>query len=167
MQTLVLTPWYRPHEIVSWQAAVTLLFLGKIEVLEEYDDEIRSPSVCIRAPAVARLVRGFPASRARVRFSRRNVFLRDGHRCQYCGAKKAPHELNLDHVTPRSKGGRTTWENIVTSCYACNLRKGGRTPREAKMPLRAVPAVPRSLPRLPLTIRSVPAEWVPYAGTSA
>lgn len=166
MQTLLLTPWFRPHDVVSWQAAVTMLFLGKVEVLEEYDAEIRSPSVCLRAPAVARLVRAIaPGKTKRVRFSRRNVYLRDGFRCQYCGAAKSPHELNLDHVVPRCLGGRTTWENIVTSCYPCNQHKGSRTLDKAGMKLKRAPVKPRSLPDVPVTVRTgqaLPAEWAPY-----
>jgi 5-methylcytosine-specific restriction endonuclease McrA len=165
MQTLMLTPWMAPHRIISWQRAVVLRFLGKVEVLEEYDDTICSPSVVLKTPAVVRLVSSRSVVKdKRVRFSRINVYLRDGFRCQYCGEKKKMSDLNYDHVVPRVKGGRTEWENIVTSCYGCNDRKGSRTPEEARMKLLRVPARPRSLPMPPalLDCTELPEIWQAY-----
>jgi 5-methylcytosine-specific restriction endonuclease McrA len=150
MQTLMLTPWMAPHRIISWQRAVVLRYLGRVEVLEEYDDTIASPSVVLKTPAVVRLVSSRSVVRdKRVRFSRINVYLRDGFRCQYCGEKKKKSELNYDHVVPRVQGGKTKWENIVTSCYGCNDRKGSRTPEQAGMKLLRAPQRPRSLPMAP------------------
>ena len=166
MQTLMLTPWMAPHRIISWQRAVVLQFLRKVEVLEAYDETICSPTVVLKTPAVVRLVSpGSVVKDKRVRFSRINVYLRDGFRCQYCGEKKAMRELNYDHVIPRVRGGKTVWENIVTSCYACNDRKGCRTPDEAGMKLLRKPQKPTSLPlSSPLRMDSaeLPEPWLAY-----
>lgn len=165
MRTLLLTPWMAPHKIISWERAVVLFVLGKVDVLEEYDEEIRSRSFALRTPAVVRLRKGGVTTKQAVRFSRINVYTRDGFRCQYCGEKKSSRELNYDHVIPRTRGGRTVWENIVSSCYPCNDRKGGRTPEEAGMKLRKKPFKPSSLPVTPVltTIRSeMPEAWLPY-----
>ena len=163
--TLMLTPWMAPHRVISWQRAVVLLYLGKVEVLEEYDDWLVAPSTAIRTPAVVRLTKGSVSTKNKVRFSRTNVFTRDGFRCQYCGEKKEMRQLNYDHVVPRVRGGRTAWENIVTCCYPCNDRKGSRTPEEAGMTLRKKPLKPSSLPVTPVlhvTRSAMPEVWLPY-----
>ncbi|WP_394840669.1 HNH endonuclease [Pendulispora brunnea] len=163
-RTLMLTPWMTPHRVISWRRAVALFFLGKVEVLEEYDEPIAAPSITIRTPAVVRLTKGTVSKKYKVRFSRVNVFTRDGFRCQYCGVRKAMDALNYDHVVPRVRGGKTVWENIVTSCYACNDRKGGRLPEEAGMMLLRKPFKPSSLPFVPVldTGREVPSMWRNY-----
>src|SRR6185436_12761027 len=106
MRTLLLTPWMAPQTIISWERAIILFFLGKVDVVEHYDKEIRSPSVALRTPAVVRLKNGTVRVKHTVRFSRANVYARDGFRCQYCGAKKGARDLNYDHVVPRVKGGK-------------------------------------------------------------
>lgn len=165
MQTLVLTQSWQPHKIIPWQRAVCLLFAGKVEVVEEYDEEIRSVTLTLRMPAVVRLLRTFRGPLRAVKFSRINVLTRDGFRCQYCGKRMPMHELNYDHVIPRVQGGRTSWENIVTSCYACNRRKSNRTPEQASMRLLAQPKRPKSLPiavfRLDLR-SSIPDAWASW-----
>ena len=164
-QTLLLTPWMMPHKIVPWQTAVTMSFLGKVDVLEEYDEEIRSPSMAIKAPAVVRLKRPFGGMKRGVKFSRINVFARDDFRCQYCGTRRPAHELNYDHVVPRVQGGKTVWENIVTSCYECNTQKRGRTPEQAGMRLLSAPVKPRTLPMTPILPRDgrrIPEAWSSY-----
>jgi len=106
MQTLMLTPWMAPHKIISWQRAVVLAYLGKVEVIETWDAELRAPSFAMQAPAVVRLKKGSVSTKQSVRFSRMNVFTRDKFRCQYCGDRKTVKELNYDHVIPRVKGER-------------------------------------------------------------
>lgn len=168
-QTLLLTPWFAPHQVISWQTAVTLSFLGKVEVLETYDDEVRSPSVVIRAPAVVRLKRHPGTRRRGVKFSRTNVFARDGFRCQYCATELAAGELTYDHVVPRVQGGKTTWENIVAACYGCNAKKRDRTPEQAGMTLLRRPVRPKSLPAVPIVMlaaRRIPAVWAHYCVAS-
>ena len=163
-QTLLLTPWMMPHKIIPWQTAVTMSFLGKVEVLEEYDEDIRSPNLQMKAPAVVRLKRPIGGMKRGVKFSRINVFARDEFRCQYCGTKRAIHELNYDHVLPRVQGGKTVWENIVTSCYDCNARKRGRTPEQASMKLLRAPVKPKALPMTTVIPRHgrIPEVWSPY-----
>ena len=162
--TLVLTPWMAPHKIVPWQTAVVMSFLGKVEVIEEYEEEIASPSLTIRTPAVVRLTRASGGAKRPIKFSRVNVFTRDGFSCQYCGTRKGPRELNYDHVVPRVQGGKTVWENIVTSCYDCNGKKRGRTPEQAGMKLLRAPVKPKYLPASPVSMRDghVPVVWSAY-----
>ena len=164
METLVLNPGYEPVARVPWQRAVTLLFLGKVEVVEEYDDrEIRSVTFVFKMPSVVRLLRALRGARKAIKFSRENVYARDGGRCQYCGAGVRRDEITYDHVVPRALGGKTTWENIVTACIGCNQRKGGRTPEQAGMKLRSSPVKPKRLPetfRVTFTFRKgMPESW--------
>ncbi|MCC6874311.1 MAG: HNH endonuclease [Sandaracinaceae bacterium] len=146
METLILNQAYMPHRVVRWQTAVSMFFTGKVEVVEEYEELIRSVSLTVRMPAVVRLVRRGRHSEPKIRFSRGNVLLRDGYTCQYCRAVLPSHELTFDHVVPRSQGGRTSWENIVACCRPCNALKGNRTPQQAGMKLLATPERPRALP---------------------
>ncbi len=163
-RTLVLSQAYEPVKVVSWQRALTLLTLGKVEVIEEYEWGVRTATIVIKAPAVLRLLRAFRRRKAAVKFSRVNIYARDKYRCQYCGAERPISELTYDHVIPRAQGGRTEWTNIVTACTDCNLRKGGRTPEQAGMKLRTKPVQPTWVPAVTITIstRSVPDAWRDY-----
>jgi len=104
-QTLLLNQGFEPIKVISWQRAITLLFLGKVEVLEEYDHNIRSVTMIIKIPAVVRLLRAFRRHARPVKFSRVNIYARDNYRCQYCGKKAPISDLTYDHVLPRSQGG--------------------------------------------------------------
>jgi 5-methylcytosine-specific restriction endonuclease McrA len=163
---LMLTPWMQPHQIVAWPEAICALYLGKAEVLEEYAEKIRGPSISMNIPAVMRLKKPVTRVKRDVKFSRLNVYTRDDFRCQFCGAKRPARELTYDHVLPFSRGGKTDWENIVTACGRCNRKKGNRTPEEAGMQLLKRPARPKSLPlvRCFALPRVVPAQWQPYLG---
>lgn len=163
-QTLLLSQGYEPIKVISWRRAITLLTLGKVEVIEAYDNEICAATLVIKIPAVVRLLRAFRRHNKPVRFSRINIFARDGYRCQYCGAKRSVRELTYDHVVPRSKGGKTTWDNIATCCVSCNRKKGNRTPTEARMALRSVPAQPAWTPAVVIRLSrsSVPDAWRDY-----
>lgn len=161
-RTLVLDQSYQPHRVVSWQRAVTMLFQDKIEVLEEYDEDIRSVSITIKMPAVVRLLHRITGKKRAVKFSRINVATRDGFRCQYCGDKHELRKLTYDHVVPRAKGGRTSWENIVMACYGCNAKKGAQSVHRAGMKLRKKPAKPRYLPVVVFRIdprATLPEQW--------
>lgn len=170
--TLLLTPQFLPDRVVSWEKAVCLLVLGKLEVLEEYDVPIRSPRLSLLTPAVARLVRGGKPGRRRILpFSRNNILRRDDFRCQYCGKRFAPKDLSLDHVVPRSRGGPRSFENIVACCFPCNAKKGNRTPEEARLPLLKRPVRPKVWTSAPSPLvlgmalaagASLPGEWLPY-----
>ncbi len=161
MRTLVLDQGYQPHGIVSWQKAVTLLYVGKVDVVEQYADVIRSVSMAMQMPAVVRLRRSMRHRPHRIKFSRLNVMLRDGFRCQYCKVKAPMGELTYDHVLPRARGGRTCWENIVTACRTCNGTKADRTPQEARMPLDRKPIRPAWLPAGTIHVETceVPETW--------
>lgn len=120
---------YYPLSIWPWQEAVKAVFLERVEVVALYEQTVRSPSFEMRLPSVIAL-REFVSQDRPPAFTRFNVFLRDGFACVYCGSEE---DLTFDHVVPRSKGGRTSWTNIVAACSPCNLRKGGKTPEQAHM----------------------------------
>jgi 5-methylcytosine-specific restriction endonuclease McrA len=162
METLVLDTGYQPVARVPCMRAVTLLFSGKVEVIETYADwTVRSVTVELQVPSVVRFLRGVRGRKRAIRFSRENVFARDAGRCQYCGRRVARPEATYDHVVPRAQGGHTRWENIVIACLPCNQRKGGRTPAEARMKLLSVPVKPAHLPEgLRFTYTpGMPAAW--------
>ena len=135
---LLLNITYEPLRIINWKKAITLLCLGKVEVIEEYTREIHSVTFTLKLPSVVRLLRMVKRPKTPVKFSRQNIYARDRYRCQYCGNQYPTEELTYDHVMPKSRGGTTEWENIVTCCIDCNRKKGGRNPSEASMQLRAL-----------------------------
>jgi 5-methylcytosine-specific restriction endonuclease McrA len=125
---------YYPLSLWPWQDVIKAVFLERVDVVSTYDQVVHSPSFEMKLPSVVSLKQYVTQDRPPA-FTRFNLFLRDAFTCQYC---RAGEDLTFDHVIPRSRGGRTTWENIVTACARCNLSKGGRTPREAHMhPLHA------------------------------
>jgi 5-methylcytosine-specific restriction endonuclease McrA len=148
METLVLNASYQPIARVSWQRAFRLVFTGRAEVVETYEDRvIRSPRSVFPMPSIVRFLRMVTkVFRRGVSFNRRNVYLRDRGCCQYCGNRVPSNEFTLEHVIPKSQGGRTTWENIVVACIPCNRRKGDRTPQQAGLRLLTQPSRPKSLP---------------------
>ncbi len=122
---------YYPLSLWPWQTAIKAVFLDRVDIVESYEREVHSPSLDMKVPSVIALRQyvkqsEFPA------FTRFNVFLRDRFQCQYCGNGE---QLTFDHVIPRRLGGKTTWENIITACAPCNMKKGGRTPKQAHMPV--------------------------------
>lgn len=162
-RTLLLSQGYEPLATISWQRAISLLTLGKVEVVEEYDQELRSRYLVIKMPAVVRLINAFRRHKQRVKFSRQNIMARDRWQCQYCGTKVSSQEMTMDHVLPRSQGGVTCWENIVTSCEACNAAKANRTPEQAKMKLKKKPARPTWVPIFSIQLSGgAPDQWASY-----
>jgi 5-methylcytosine-specific restriction endonuclease McrA len=154
-----------PHAIIDWQKSISMLWTGEIEVLESYEEEARSPSITIKFPAVARLVKKLPTQRHDLKFSRSNIYTRDQFSCQYCGAKPTAKQLTYDHVVPRSKGGKTDWHNIVSACKHCNTKKANKSVKAAGMNLKAKPVKPKSLPMTQRQIKlpdMVPTLWLPY-----
>lgn len=165
-RVLVLNRLWQPVNIVGVLRAMSLLFRGRASAIhadpaghrvlcaDEWlrfshespppdHEAIRCPSVLLRIPRVLLLGEYDRVPRREIRFSRRNVYLRDSNICQYCGRLFRDEELNLDHVVPRDSGGKTNWENIVTACVRCNSRKANRLPEQAGMTLRRAPAKPK------------------------
>ena len=162
---LVLDVGMRPLRVEPWERAICDFFLGKVEVLEYSKDRtIHSANRFWPMPSVVRILHHFKRERIRVKFSRINIYTRDGFRCQFCGSPGKTEELTFDHVRPRSRGGRTVWEIIVTCCMPCNKFKGDRTPIEAGMKLLKVPRKPGYLPSITVKMdsRNLPSEWAPY-----
>lgn len=192
---LALNRQYAPVHVVSARRAFCLLYKGLAEVISvedgtyqsydfdgwleaslmrlefgdfcEHRDWIRAVNFEIQIPRVVRLIRYERMPRNSVKFNRRNIFLRDDYLCQYCGRKYGTHRLSLDHVMPKSRGGPTTWENIVCCCLDCNVRKGGRTPHEAGMKLMRAPKKPARNPLLFQHLQSQKyASWKPFLITA-
>ena len=177
---LVLNRSYLPIHVTSVKRAFSLLYQGLARAIDEQyqtfdfdawrqvavareEEAIGTSSGPIRVPRVIVLVAFDRLPKRHVRFSRINLMARDNFQCQYCSSKPARAELNLDHVVPRALGGRSTWENVVTSCVDCNRRKGGRTPHQARMQLRKRPVRPRWTPLMNLMLSSVRyKEWRPF-----
>ncbi len=141
---------YQAYNFESWIEASTF----KKSFDEDHHDWIRTVSLSILVPRIIRLVACDRIPAGKVKFNRRNIFARDENRCQYCGRHQPTSELSLDHVMPRSRGGESTWTNVVVACTGCNARKGGRTPREAGMRLVREPAVPKRSPLLSLKVQA-------------
>src|SRR5881296_3991216 len=140
MQVLVLNASYEPLNVCTVKRAHVLVFKGKAEVIESLDRPLRSATDTYQWPHVIRLVHYVRVPRTvKRKISRRALFARDGWRCVYCGSSG---RLTLDHVVPRSRGGDSVWENVVTSCAPCNLRKGDKLVHEAGMELRRLPRAP-------------------------
>ncbi len=161
---LLLNASYEPLSIVNWKKAIILLLRGKAEMLVSHPRQIRSATQSYELPSVLRLQRRVRIPRRRINFSRHNVYRRDNFACQYCGKRFAAVDLTFDHVIPRSRGGETSWTNIVTSCQPCNRLKCSRTPREAQMPLLNQPSEPRWWPFSASAgnLDDHPKDWRPY-----
>ena len=159
-QVLVLNKTWQPISVVTVERAFGMLVTGAAKALDaqyqmfDYDswaelgadlrtdDVIHTAHIALRVPGILVLQVFDKFPRRQVRFSRQNIYTRDDFTCQYCLTKFPRSKLNLDHVVPRCQGGKTSWTNVVCSCHPCNLRKGGRTPDEAAMPLMRVPKKP-------------------------
>jgi 5-methylcytosine-specific restriction endonuclease McrA len=160
-QVLVLNASYEPLNVCSVRRAHVLVFKGKAEVLEQLEEPLHSATDTYPWPHVIRLVTYVRVPRsAQRKISRRALFARDGWRCVYCGTTGG--RLTLDHVVPRSRGGESVWENVVTSCAPCNLRKGNRLPEELSMTLRTIPRPPAPVLFIRLAAPTIPQRWRPY-----
>lgn len=164
--TLLLNAGYEPLRVVSWQRAFLLIFQNKVEILEEYSSSVHTVNRSFKIPAVIKLRRWVNLKKQGpvIRFSRANLYARDGNRCQYCYIKFADKELTMDHVKPAVKGGKKTWDNIVTACKKCNQMKSDKSLEEAGMKLLTKPKVPTWLPGFYNTVqtRTVHSLWEPY-----
>lgn len=140
---------FSTYDFESWQE---LSEYRRLHFREDHDDWVRTVRSEIQVPRVIRLLSYDRLPKQTVKFNRRNIFARDHNQCQYCGKKLATTDLTLDHVVPRSQGGQSTWENIVCACLPCNIRKGGRTPKQANLPLIRKPEKPKKSPLLGLKL---------------
>lgn len=129
---------YFPLSLWTWQDSIKASISNRVNILAEYDEVVRSPSVEIKIPSVVVLTEYIRPNSASA-FTRFNLFLRDEFKCQYCGSKG---EMTFDHIIPRSKGGKTTWKNVVASCQKCNLMKGSRSLKKAGLNLKQQPKKP-------------------------
>jgi 5-methylcytosine-specific restriction endonuclease McrA len=190
---LVLNRHYQPIHVTNAKRAFTLLYLGVARVIDhqfrtfDFDswaqlsdelshgdlssslgrDVVRTVNRAILVPRVIILQIYDRIPRTKVRFSRYNIYLRDGNTCQYCGRELPRTDLNLDHVVPRAQGGRTTWENVVCCCIDCNLSKGARTPEQAGIKLLKLPLRPRWTPTFRTQAGKVRyREWLPFLGVA-
>ncbi len=145
-RVLVLNASYEPLQLISVRRAVVLLLQEKAELIEAAAAQLRARAFSFDVPLVIRLVRYIRIPRKlKLPCSRRGVFIRDRETCQYCGGQPGRLLLTMDHVLPRSQGGATAWDNVVTACRECNHRKGGRTPEQANMQLLSTPRQPQYL----------------------
>jgi 5-methylcytosine-specific restriction endonuclease McrA len=162
-QVLVLNASYEPLNVCTVRRAHVLLYKGKAEVIEHLDQPLRSATGSFVWPHVIRLLNYVRVPRAIQRkISRRALFARDGWRCVYCGTTNG--RLTLDHVVPRSKGGESIWENVVTACAPCNLRKGDRSLEQVGMVLKTLPRPPQPVLFIKLAAPRIPHGWTPYLG---
>jgi 5-methylcytosine-specific restriction endonuclease McrA len=138
---LVLNQNYEPLNICNEKRALVLINRGKAEILEHGSGVLRSPSQVFQRPSVIRLIYMIKRPRPKARLCRKEVFFRDNHTCQYCGARGK--DLTIDHIIPRHRGGRHTWDNLVSACRSCNHRKGGKLLEDARMKLMRMPFQPR------------------------
>lgn len=159
-KVLVLNQDFRAIALCSMERAFILVFLRKAELVNGVTGEsLRTTKMSYPKPSVIRLSRYINVPYKNVELTRHNVFKRDGNSCAYCGSK---HHLTLDHVLPKSRGGKSTWSNLVAACTKCNSKKGYQTPEEAEMPLLVVPHKPTFVNFLRKTFRSSKEDWMQY-----
>ncbi|MFQ5881076.1 MAG: HNH endonuclease [Candidatus Methylomirabilales bacterium] len=143
-KVLILNRSFEPLQVCEVHRAIVLLFTGRAERVEDTADLIRSPSIAMVIPSVIRLQRYIRRPPAHtLSFNKKNILKRDGYTCQYCGHNSG-ERMTIDHVIPRSLGGKTIWENVVSACRACNTQKGSHTPQQAGMRLLRKPSKPIS-----------------------
>jgi 5-methylcytosine-specific restriction endonuclease McrA len=181
LPVLVVNRFFQPVQITSARRAFLLLFGGAALAIDEagdlhdfpawkrlpvreHDDGLPIVDGSLRVPRVLHLRRYERVRRPAIRLTRKNLMLRDAHQCQYCARRPAVRDLNIDHVLPRSRGGEDSWENLVTACRICNLRKGRRTPEEASMGLLRAPGPPRWSATMQILLGSPRPfeEWGPF-----
>lgn len=184
LPVLVVNRYFQPVQVATARRAFLLLFgdaamaideLGELYdfpawrrlPVREHDDRLPIVGGELRVPRVLHLRRYDRTRRPTIRLTRQNVMLRDAHQCQYCSRQPKVSELNIDHVVPRSRGGQDSWENLVTACRVCNLRKGRRTPDEASMRLLRTPSKPRwsATVQLMMGLSIAFEEWKPFLKT--
>lgn len=165
-RVLVLNASFEPINVCTVRRAVVLILKRKAEVIDEHELQVRAESISLTRPSVIRLHTfvHIPYQSFRRKITRRAVFARDDWSCQYCGKRGS---LTVDHVVPRSKGGDTTWENVVACCAGCNRRKGNRSVSQAGMKLRTRPRAPHATIFIHVASPKIPTQWLPYVPPTA
>ena len=160
---LLLNADYFPMQIISWEKAMVLLFQEKIQVVTFSERAIHSATQTWQVPSVI-VLKKYRQGHTRVPMSRDSIYARDGYTCQYCNRTLRAADLTLDHVMPKSRGGKSTWENLATACSPCNLYKGANTPEEAGVRLLKSPFKPsrKELILYSLSRKPIPPEWMDY-----
>ena len=163
-RALLLDKGFRPLRAIGWRRAICLDLADRVEVLEYYPRHVHTATASFPIPAVIRVPGWLHRQPQVVPPTRRNVLLRDGFKCRYCGWEGTSAQLTIDHVLPRSRGGQTVWENVVAACAPCNRKKGDRTPSEVGMDLDPPPKAPNGLQlgRRGMVVGQAPVEWEPY-----
>lgn len=157
-EVLVLNFTYEAMNITSFQRAVKLIFAGKAEILHDRDRVIASTQFQMRLPSIIRMLYYIKRPMQRVSLTKKNVLIRDDYTCQYCGLR-GEKLMTVDHVVPKSRGGPSTWENLVCACMRCNNRKNNRTPHEANMGIKRKPRQPKYIPWIQVKRNTLPGEW--------
>lgn len=147
-RVLVLNSAYIPLNSVSWKRAVCLIYQQKADVIYEKERIIRSPSIEMKMPSVIRLRYTDIIPKIKIKYNKKNIYLRDNYTCQYCGKKLSSPGLTIDHVIPKRLDGTSSWGNTTTCCFPCNMKKSGKTPKQAGMKLLSKPTKPHYYPYL-------------------
>jgi 5-methylcytosine-specific restriction endonuclease McrA len=155
---LVLNFTYEALNITTFQRAVKMIFSGKAELLHGQDRILSSTTFEMQMPSIIRMLYYIRRPMQKVALTKKNVLIRDDHTCQYCGMR-GERLMTVDHVIPRSRGGTSTWENLVCACMRCNNRKNNRTPNEANMSLQRKPRQPKYIPWIQIKRNTLPDEW--------
>jgi 5-methylcytosine-specific restriction endonuclease McrA len=158
---LVLNFTYEALNITSFQRAVKLIFSGKAEIVANRDRILNSPSFEMRLPSIIRMLYYIRRPMQKVALTKKNILLRDDYTCQYCNLK-GERLMTVDHVIPRSRGGPSTWENLVCCCMRCNNRKNNRTPEHCNMTLKRKPKAPKYIPWIRIKRNTLPDEWYKF-----
>ncbi|MEE9166903.1 MAG: HNH endonuclease [Candidatus Neomarinimicrobiota bacterium] len=159
-EVLVLNQNYQPHLICTAKRAICLIYLGKVEVIENYRDFVHSPRMRLSLPSVIKLQKYIRMTGNDIVLSRKNILKRDQHQCQYCGRRSVP--MTIDHVIPKERGGKDTWDNLVCCCHVCNRKKGNRSPDEAKIILLRRPRKPSRIHYIRQFVKKEQTSWRPY-----
>ena len=157
---LVLNQSFQPMSITNARKAIVLIFLGKAEIVEKDGEFIHSVNDRFPLPSIVRLTRYINVPQKRVMLTRKNIIKRDNHQCQYCGKRSV--SLTLDHVIPRVRGGKDTWENLVCACVKCNNKKVNRTPEDVGLKLLKKPKKPNHIFFIRYSVGVVDTRWKPY-----
>lgn len=169
MKVLTLSHTYEPLGVISWEKAIHLIFSGKVQTLAEYEQKVSSPTFTMKIPSVIVFKSTKRNKIKSARFSRKNVWVRDEGKCQYCGQHVSPDSYTLDHIIPKTRGGGTNWTNVVTCCYTCNQKKGDKSLQQSGMKLLKPVVKPQFLPytqnvEFHIDTKQLPDEWKYWLG---